>query len=43
MNKKKYVAPDLELLLLEQGDIITISGGTTGSDGTPEDEFDDWG
>jgi hypothetical protein len=42
MNKKKYVAPELELLLLEQSDIITASGGTIGGDGGEEDEFGDW-
>lgn len=43
--KKKYVSPELEILLLEQSDIITNSpiGGVGGGDTGPDDEFgDDW-
>lgn len=44
MSKKKYIAPELELLLLEQSDIITASvGGTIGGDGGEEDEFGSFG
>ncbi len=39
MNKKKYIAPDLDLLILEQSDIITVSGGTGGEYGGEEDPF----
>ena len=41
--KKKYVSPELEVLLLEQSDIITKSiGSTSGNLGGEEDEFGDW-
>ena len=43
--KKKYVSPELEILLLEQSDIITSSriGGTGTGDTGPDDDFvDDW-
>ena len=39
MNKKKYIAPDLDLLILEQSDIITVSGGVSGGYGGEEDPF----
>ncbi len=44
MSKKKYIAPELEVLILEQSDIITASiGGTSGSLGGEEDEFGSFG
>ena len=30
MNRKQYIAPELELLILEQTDIITVSGAGGG-------------
>ena len=43
MNKKKYIAPEIEILILEQSDIITKSVvGTSGNNGGEEDEFGDW-
>jgi hypothetical protein len=43
MSKKKYIAPEIEILLLEQSDIITKSvGSTSGNNGGEEDEFGDW-
>jgi|GEM_PF-4762068 len=43
MSKKKYVSPEMEELILEQSDIITVSvGGTSGSYGDVEDEFGDY-
>ena len=30
MNRKQYIAPELELLILEQTDIITVSGPEAG-------------
>ena len=45
--KKKYVSPELEVLILEQTDIITssptTSGGTGGSTGTTPGFEDDLG
>lgn len=43
--KKKYVSPELEVLLLEQSDIITRSpiGGDGSGDLGPGDDFgDEW-
>ena len=31
MNRKQYIAPELELLILEQTDIITVSGAGGGN------------
>ena len=44
MVKKKYVTPELDLLILEQSDIITVSGEGHVSGENPgiEDEFG-WG
>ena len=43
MSKKKYIAPEMDLLLLEQADIITASvGGTGGNLGGEEDGFGDY-
>lgn len=53
MNKKEYVAPELELLILEQTDIITTSGemggvvsnpgnGTVGGDNGGEEGGFGW-
>ena len=43
MAKKEYVAPELEVLILEQSDIITASvGSTSGNLGGEVDEFGDW-
>lgn len=43
MSKKKYIAPEIEILILEQSDIITKSvGSTSGNNGGEEDEFGDW-
>jgi hypothetical protein len=51
MKKKQYFAPELELLILEQTDIITnsppvsggIGGGTGGSNPGGGDDFGDFG
>lgn len=45
--KKRYFAPELEILILEQADIITNSpttgGGKDNQDESYEGGFDNWG
>ena len=42
MKKKQYIAPELDLLILEQTDIITVSGGGTTSSGEIGDNAGEW-
>lgn len=42
MKKKQYIAPELDLLILEQTDIITVSGGGTTSSGEIGENSGEW-
>lgn len=42
--KKKYIAPNAEILLLEVSDVIIASGGSaSGENGAYDDDFGDFG
>lgn len=41
--RKKYISPDIEILLLEVGDIITASGENEGYDDELDNFEENWG